>query len=173
LLKSAPNVLLMDLGLPDGSGVNVIAEAATRYPQLPIMVVTVFGDESRVVAAIKAGATGYLLKDDQSHEISAAIHSLMKGESPISPAIARHLVRLFATESADVAAPQANCLSAREHEVLKLAAKGFSHAEIAEIMTISNNTVASYTKRIYEKLSVNSRAEAIYEAARLGLLDRS
>src|SRR5262245_48342499 len=67
LLKSSPDVLLVDLGLPDGNGVNVIAEAATRYPQLPIMVITVFGDENRVVAAIKAGATGYLLKDDQSH----------------------------------------------------------------------------------------------------------
>jgi DNA-binding NarL/FixJ family response regulator len=173
LLKSAPDVLLVDLGLPDGNGVNVIAEAATRYPQLPIMVITVFGDENRVVAAIKAGATGYLLKDDHSHEISAAIRQLVNGQSPISPAIARHLVRMFAADPASVATVQSIGLTAREHEVLKLAAKGFSHAEIAEFMSISTNTVASYTKRIYEKLSVNSRAEAIYEAARLGLLDRT
>jgi len=172
LLARAPDVLLVDLGLPDGSGVDVIAEAATRYPQLPIMVITVFGDERRVVAAIKAGATGYLLKDDHSHELCAAIRQLLDGGSPISPAIARHLIRSFKLGGA-IDVTEASGLTAREQEVLSLAAKGFSYAEIAEMLGLSANTVASYTKHIYEKLSVNSRAEAVYEASRLGLLDRS
>jgi DNA-binding NarL/FixJ family response regulator len=114
-----------------------------------------------------------LLKDDQSHEISAAIRQLVKGESPISPAIARHLIRLFKADESEVEAPRAKALTAREQEVLRLAAKGFSHTEIADILKLSANTVASYTKRIYEKLSVNSRAEAVYEAVRCGLLDRT
>jgi DNA-binding NarL/FixJ family response regulator len=173
LAQRAPDVLLMDLGLPDGNGLHVIAEAATRYPTLPIMVITVFGDERRVVAAINAGATGYLLKDDRSSEINAAIRQLAAGESPISPVIARHLIRIFKGDVSGAEDRRTNPLTAREQEVLALAAKGFNHPEIAGMLNISANTVASYTKRVYEKLSVNSRAEAIYEAARIGLLDRS
>jgi DNA-binding NarL/FixJ family response regulator len=171
LRQGRPDVLLADLGLPDGNGLDVIAEAATRHAGLPIMVITVFGDERRVVRAIKAGATGYLLKDDPTHEIGAAIQLLLDGGSPISPAIARHLIRLFQPLPAQTPAAD-NRLTAREQEVLSLAAKGFSYAEIAQMLALSANTIASYTKHIYEKLAVNSRSEAIYEASRLGLIDR-
>jgi DNA-binding NarL/FixJ family response regulator len=171
LRQGRPDVLLADLGLPDGSGLDVIAEAATRHAGLPIMVITVFGDERRVVRAIKAGATGYLLKDDPTHEIGAAIQLLLDGGSPISPAIARHLIRLFQPLPAQIPAAD-NRLTAREQEVLSLAAKGFSYSEIAQMLALSANTIASYTKHIYEKLAVNSRSEAIYEASRLGLIDR-
>jgi DNA-binding NarL/FixJ family response regulator len=173
LRQGRPDVLLVDLGLPDGSGVDVIAEAATRHAGLAIMVITVFGDERRVVRAIKAGATGYLLKDDPTHEIGAALGLLLEGGSPISPAIARHLIRLFQPAPPEVAhAEGAGRLTAREQEVLGLAAKGFSYAEIAQMLDLSANTIASYTKHIYEKLAVGSRSEAIYEASRLGLIDR-
>ena len=178
LQLGAPDVLLVDLELPDGNGIEVIAEAVNRFPQLPIMVITVFGDERRVVSAIKAGASGYLLKDDESHEIGDAIRQLLEGGSPISPAIARHLIRIFKREAgskADVSVTgirSPDGLTARELEVLGLAAKGFSYSEIAQMLTLTTNTVASYTKQIYEKLSVNSRSEAIYEASRLGLIDR-
>jgi DNA-binding NarL/FixJ family response regulator len=172
LRQGRPDVLLVDLGLPDGNGVDVIAEAATRHPGLAIMVITVFGDERRVVRAIKAGATGYLLKDDPTHEIGAAIQLLLDGGSPISPAIARHLIRLFQPAAAEPRAAQSGHLTVREQEVLGLAAKGFSYAEIAQMLGLSANTIASYTKHIYEKLAVGSRAEAIYEASRLGLIDR-
>lgn len=172
LQNEAPDVLLVDLGLPDGSGIDVIAEAVTRYPKLNVMVITVFGDERRVVGAIRAGAAGYLLKDDHASELVAAIHQLNDGGSPISPAIARHLIRVFRTETgAEDEGVQP--LSAREQEVLSLAAKGFSYAEIAKVIGLSSNTVASYTKNIYKKLSVSSRAQAIYEASRLGLLNKS
>jgi DNA-binding NarL/FixJ family response regulator len=171
LRHGRPDVLLVDLGLPDGNGVDVIAEAATRHAGLPIMVITVFGDERRVVRAIKAGATGYLLKDDPTHEIGAAIQLLLEGGSPISPAIARHLIRLFQPAPPDQTQAEAR-LTAREQEVLSLAAKGFSYAEIAQMLSLSANTIASYTKHIYDKLAVSSRSEAIYEASRLGLIDR-
>lgn len=176
LAEAMPDVLLVDLELPDGNGLDVIAEAVARYPKLPIMVITVFGDERRVVSAIKAGASGYLLKDDDSHEITAAIRQLLEGGSPISPAIARHLIRLFKSSEQGESSRQANegravePLTARELEVLTLAAKGFSYGEIAQMLTLTPNTVASYTKYIYEKLSVNSKSEAIYEASRLGLI---
>jgi DNA-binding NarL/FixJ family response regulator len=172
LALGRPDVLLVDLGLPDGNGIDVIAEAAAQHAGLPIMVITVFGDERRVVAAIKAGATGYLLKDDQTHEIGAAIRQLREGGSPISAAIARHLIRHFQPQQEQAAERQASRLTTRENEVLALAAKGFSYGEIAQILDLSVNTVASYTKNIYEKLAVRSRSEAIYEASRLGLINR-
>src|SRR5436189_260699 len=91
LAASQPDVLLVDLGLPDGDGLEVIRETAQRYGSVLIMVITVFGDELRVIAAIKAGAAGYLLKDDAAIGIGAAIRQLLAGGSPISPSIARHL----------------------------------------------------------------------------------
>jgi len=171
LAAARPDVLLSDLGLPDGSGIDVIRAALRRYPDLPIMVITVFGNEKRVVAAIQAGASGYLLKDDPTHEIGAAIELLLGGGSPISPVIARHLIRHFQTPALEPAEAPRETLTPRELEVLNLASKGFSYTEIAQLLTLSSNTIASYTKRIYEKLAVGSRSEAIYEASRLGLLD--
>ncbi len=179
----APDVLLVDLGLPDGDGLEVIRSAVARWPGLRVMVITVFGDERRVVAALKAGASGYLLKDDSSIEIGAALEQLLAGGAPISPAIARHLIAHFRAEPAATGtttpstrgatrrdAGEALHLSERERELLQLAAKGFTYAEIAKMLAIMPNTVASYTKRIYTKLSVGSRAEAVFEASRLGLL---
>jgi DNA-binding NarL/FixJ family response regulator len=172
LAASRPDVLLVDLGLPDGNGIDVIRAALQRHPGLPIMVITVFGNERRVVSAIQAGATGYLLKDDPTHEIGAAIELLLQGGSPISPAIARHLIRHFQEHDVAPAAAAHETLTARELEVLALATKGFSYPEIAQLLGLSANTIASYTKHIYEKLAVGSRSEAIYEASRLGLLER-
>jgi DNA-binding NarL/FixJ family response regulator len=172
LLAARPHVLLVDLGLPDGNGIDVIRAALRRHPDLPIMVITVFGNEKRVIAAIQAGASGYLLKDDPTHEIGAAIDLLMQGGSPISPAIARHLIRHFQERGDPPSAASRETLTARELEVLALATKGFSYPEIAQLLGLSTNTIASYTKHIYEKLAVGSRSEAIYEASRLGLLER-
>jgi len=172
LCNRSVDVLLVDLGLPDGNGIDVIAWAAYRSPQLKIMVITVFGDEKRVVSAIKAGAIGYLLKSDGTQQIGIAIRQLLDGGSPISPAIARHLIRLFAASETCESSTRSEPLKSREQEILSLAAKGFSYGEIAQMLRLSVNTVAMHTKTIYEKLSVNSRAAAVYEASRLGLLDR-
>ena len=160
-----PDVLLVDLELPDGSGTELIGLASG---QSQILVISVFGDEKRVVGAIRAGASGYLLKDDDAREISVAIHQILNGESPISPAIASHLIAHFqrnAASQTDVS------LSLREQDVLMLASKGYTYNEIAELMNVSANTVGTYTKRIYTKLEVNSKAAAVYEAKRLGLMD--
>jgi DNA-binding NarL/FixJ family response regulator len=174
-----PDVLLCDLQLPDGNGVDVIRVARELHPAVEVMVISVFGDEQRVVTALKAGATGYLLKDDPSSEIGAAISQLLQGGSPISPAIARYLIRVFRpagpSESTAPAQPADSAidLTTRELEVLQLAAKGFSYGEIARMLGISGATVSSYTKKIYGKLAVHSRSEAVYEASRLGLIDEA
>jgi DNA-binding NarL/FixJ family response regulator len=167
---SRPAVLLVDLGLPDGDGLDIIRETARRWPAVLIMVITVFGDELKVVSSIKAGATGYLLKDDAAVGIGEAIRQMLAGGSPISPAIARHLIRHF-RPAASQAAPSPVALTPREMEILTLASKGFSYAETAALLGLTSSTVSSYTKNIYGKLAVSSRSEAVYEATRMGLIN--
>jgi DNA-binding NarL/FixJ family response regulator len=173
LERARPDVLLVDLGLPDGNGLDVVREVANRWPSVLIMVITIFGDETRVVGAIKAGASGYLLKDDAAEGIGAAIHQLLEGGAPISPGIARHLIRQLRPSNAQAAGNAVIKLSAREHEVLTLASKGYNYAETAALLGLTPSTVGSYTKTIYEKLAVGSRSEAVYEATRLGLIGDS
>mgnify|MGYP005853778157 CR=1 FL=1 len=168
--NAAPRVLLADLELPDGSGIDVIRAARHASPATEAMVISVFGDEAHVVAAIEAGATGYLLKDSSAEEIGAAILKLIAGESPISASIARHLLRRFQVAPAERTKPDAPHLTPREMEVLQLIAKGLSYARIADTLAMSANTVPSYVKQIYRKLEVNSRGEAVFEAMQLGLL---
>lgn len=169
--KTTPDVLLVDLDLPDGSGIDIIRRESQRHPKLAIMVISVFGDEVHVLQAIQAGARGYLLKDSDSSEIGYSIQQLIKGGSPISPSIARHLIKKFQIDpQVEEVNENAIILSDREHEVLELASKGFSYTETASILDISVNTVASYTKRVYVKLSVHSRSEAVYEATQMGLM---
>ncbi|WKB54433.1 response regulator transcription factor [Eleftheria terrae] len=181
LLSTRPDVLLVDLGLPDGNGVHLIEQAARSLPDCDVMVVTVFGDERHVLASIEAGATGYLLKDAEAAEIVEQIRVLKAGGSPISAVIARQLLRRFAgwtpppaaapaPRSADTAAGD-HLLSPREREVLTLSSKGYSFDEIATMLALSRHTVTSFVKRIYRKLQVHSKTEAVYEARHLGLLD--
>ncbi|MEM6707921.1 MAG: response regulator transcription factor [Pseudomonadota bacterium] len=171
-----PDALLVDLQLPDGDATKLIADYTAAHPALPILVISVFGDEQRVVRALRAGAQGYLLKDDSGDDLAASIRALCAGLSPISPAIARHLIRSFQTPdrlvSDDATAPDgaALALSEREREVLKLASKGLTYQETAEVLGVTVNTVGTYTRRIYTKLAVNSRSEALFEARQLGLM---
>ena len=174
--RQAPDVLLTDLGLPDGSGIDLIRETAARHPATDIMVITVFGDEQHVISSIEAGATGYVLKDSLPEEFLALIAQLRAGGSPISPTIARQLLRRMQlapvatpTRPAPPADPDA-ALSARESEVLGLIAKGFNFAEIARLLSVSPHTITAHVKKIYQKLAVHSRGEAVYEASRMGLL---
>jgi DNA-binding NarL/FixJ family response regulator len=169
LIRTAPDVLLVDLDLPDMSGIEIIRETAQRHPQTDIMVVTVFGDERHVLASIEAGATGYLLKDSLPDEFIALINQLRAGGSPISPVIARVLLRQL-RPSERPAPPTSTRLSGREVEILSLIAKGFSFAEIGRLLTISAHTVTTHVKKLYQKLAVHSRGEAVYEATRMGLL---
>ena len=172
LARHTPDVLLVDLGLPDMSGIAVIREAAQRHPDIDIMVVTVFGDEEHVLASIEAGATGYLLKDSLPEDFIDLIKQLRAGGSPISPMIARQLLKKLhsSTDNSPGSASISPGLSARESEILSYISKGFSFGEIAKLMEISPHTVVSYVKKIYQKLAVHSRGEAVYEASRMGLV---
>ena len=173
-----PDVLLVDLGLPGGSGIGLIRHARATQPDCDTMVVTVFGDEQHVLAAIEAGATGYLLKDTRPSDVAEQIRVLRAGGSPISPVIARRLLTRFGAPPAVPAAGAASAvqpgdatLSAQERQVLTLSAKGYSYDEIARLMAVSRHTVTTYVKRSYRKLQVHSKTEAVYEARRLGLVD--
>jgi DNA-binding NarL/FixJ family response regulator len=168
------DVLIVDLGLPDGSGLALIDEQRRRAPATAILVLTVFGDEQKLLRAIECGARGYLLKDESSIGLLDAIGELLAGGAPLSPAIARHLIGRMQSAATPAARDDqaSESLTAREIEVLQLAAKGYNHTEVARLLDLSRNTVASYTRHIYEKLEVHSRAEALYEASRLGLIER-
>lgn len=173
LEREQPDVLLTDLGLPDRSGVEIIRHVAGHWPDCDIMVVTIFGDEQHVLESIEAGATGYLLKDMPADEFLHQIRTLKAGGSPISPVIARRLLNRFREPlppTAAAAAGDDTALSERESSVLALIAKGFSFDEIAKLLDLSRHTVTTYVKRIYRKLQVRSKTEAVYEARRLGLV---
>lgn len=165
-----PAVMLVDLGLPDGSGVELIRESRALAPPPEAMVISVFGDERHVVGAIEAGASGYLLKDATAAQIADSIAQLLAGGSPISPGIARHLLRRF-QEPPPEADPDIPKLTPRETDVLQLITKGLSYAEIAGTLGMSVHTVTSHIKHIYRKLEVRSRGEAVFEALQRGLLD--
>ncbi|MBW8759730.1 MAG: response regulator transcription factor [Burkholderiales bacterium] len=164
------DVALVDLGLPDGNGIDLIREIARTRPDADVMVVTVFGDEAHVLASIEAGATGYLLKRSLNDTLGATVRELRAGGSPISPVIARQLLHRFKKDSPTPAVVDDGGLSEREREVLLFIAKGFTVGEIANMLHLSAHTVATHVKHIYRKLAVHSRTEAVFEAGRMGLL---
>ncbi len=172
LERHLPDVLLTDIGLPDGSGIELIGATHALERRVLPMVITVFGDEQHVVAALEAGALGYLLKDTPSEQVAPAIMELVAGGSPISPSIARHLLRRFRAPAERDAPlePEAPALSHRERDVLTYIVKGFTYAEAARLLEISEHTVATHVRKIYRKLAVTSRGEAVYEALQLGLV---
>ena len=169
------DVLIVDLGLPDGSGIEAIRAARQVRPDADILVATVFDDERSVVSAICAGASGYVVKDSTPSEWLSAMTELRAGNSPISPKIARHGVG--GVQQPTIFRPAGSIpvggrppLSSRETEVLRLVAKGFSLVEVAQILKVSHTTARSHAKNIYRKLEVHSRGEAVFEATRMGLL---
>ncbi len=164
------DVLLCDLGLPDGSGIALIAETSRLYPDTDIIVITIFADQAKVLASIKAGARGYLLKDERFDDCVAGIREIRRGGSPISPIIARQLLRQLQPDRS-TADPRGEGLSPREAEVLNLLARGFSYAEIAGLLGLSTQTVGTHVKNLYRKLDVNSRSEAVFEASSRGIMD--
>ena len=177
--QQRPDVLLLDLGLPDLRGVEVIRHAAAHRPGCDVLVVTMFGDDAHVVESIEAGATGYLLKDASTERVVASIHELHDGGAPISPGIARRVLARFrvalkpapAEVDARAEAPAPSTpLTPRETELLRLTAKGLPFDEIGQLLGISSHTVVAHVKNIYRKLAVHSRSEAVYEASQLGLL---
>lgn len=168
-------MLIVDLDLPDGFGLDLIRRTAANMPEVDIMVLANANDNPHVVSAIESGATGYVLKTEIENSLVSAIRLLAAGGSPVSPEVAKSVLRALRTYTTHTiektTAPiQPNPLSERETEILQLLAKGMSFNEIGDILTISPHTVTAHIKKIYRKLQVHSRGEAVYEAAQMGLI---
>jgi DNA-binding NarL/FixJ family response regulator len=172
LARQAPRVLLTDLQLPDGHGVELIRETRQRFPDTEIMVISILGDEESVISAIMVGATGYILKDAFPTDIAATVRELVAGHSPISASIARFIVRRTQASTEPPPGPPLNTakLTPREIDILWGIAKGFSYAEIASHLGMSRQTVPGHIKSIYRKLEVHTRGEAVFEALQQGLI---
>ncbi len=166
-LKNAkPEVMLTDLGLPGMSGVELIKKAKEEMPSLEIMAHTVFEDREMVFSAIKAGASGYILKGSSPREVIESIHSLYKGGAPMSPKIARKIIHEFQ----DDALSEQYLLTQREKEVVKRVEEGLTYKEIGERLNISTHTVHTHIKNIYEKLQAKDRNDAIIKARQRGII---
>ena len=189
------DVLLVDLGLPDIPGLQVIDRCRGMQPACAVMVLSIFGDEANMLRAFEAGASGYLLKDGTERDLAAHIRHLRAGGSPMSPVIARQLLRrwqartdapLHAGAGALVGLAQGTIgsamassalprtppvrLSPRESEVLDLVSRGFTYAEVGARMGVSASTVQTHIRNIYGKLDVHNKSEAVFEARNLGWL---
>jgi DNA-binding NarL/FixJ family response regulator len=179
-----PDVLLVDLGLPDGSGIDVIAQTSRSHPQTDCMVITMFGDEANMIRAFEAGARGYLLKSDNQETLSEHVMQLRQGGSPMSPIIARQLLSRMTIKqpsapgdpappnysSASEPADNNRRLTAREHEILQYISRGYTYAELSRYLNIGQTTVLTHVRNIYSKLSVHSKTEAVFEARQMGLI---
>jgi DNA-binding NarL/FixJ family response regulator len=166
--RQAFEVALVDLDLPDGSGLAVIAALRRRSPATAAVVTTIFDDDAHVFPAMQAGAQGYLLKEQPREQFIAGLQGILRGEPPLSPAIARRMIAHFNSGGPERMPEVA--LTPRETEVLRLVAKGFTQLEIAGHLGLSRHTVVDHVKSLYRKLNVSSRAEAALEATRRGLV---
>ncbi|HSH89969.1 MAG TPA: response regulator transcription factor [Ramlibacter sp.] len=167
---------LIDLGLPDGSGIDVVGALRAHQPQALPVVVTIYDDDDHLFPALQAGAFGYLLKEQPQETLVAQLLRMSAGEPPLSPPIARRVLGHFAGAGTrrDSLVRQLEDevrLTDRETEVLQRVAKGYTLPEIAQQFGLSRHTIADYIKQIYRKLNVSSRAEAALEAARRGLVN--
>ncbi|GAA3195122.1 MULTISPECIES: response regulator transcription factor [Streptomyces] len=160
-----PDVILMDLRMPGGSGVEAIAELTRRGARAKVLVLTTYDTDSDTLPAIEAGATGYLLKDAPRDELFTAVRAAAAGRTVLSPAVASRLVTAVRSP-----APADATLSAREREVLALVAKGTSNREIARVLFISEATVKTHLTHIYAKLDAKDRAAAVANAYDRGIL---
>lgn len=173
LEKTPIDLLLTDLGLPDGSGLSVIRCCRRLQPRADIMVLTMFSDDDQILACIEAGASGYVLKESAHRNVLRSILELRSGGSPISPMIARKVLARMqnhAMRIPDDDAARASLLTRRESAILELIAQGGSYAKVAQMLSLSLGTVQTHIKHIYSKLCVHSRAEAVIEARRRGLI---
>jgi len=164
--ETRPDVALVDLGLPDLDGIEVTRQIKARWPEIEVLIFTVFDDEERVLQAVHAGASGYLLKGAPVGRIVEAVRDVHAGGSVIQPRLARSLLRrLQPAEDPSVR------LTPRETEILTLIAKGLSNRTAAETLGLSRATVRTHLEHIYAKLQVKNRTEAVTEAIRQGIIE--
>ncbi len=166
------HAILVDLGLPDGSGIDVIRHCQKTHPQTDVLVITMFGDEANMISAFEAGAKGYILKDGSQEDVALHLQSLKAGGSPMSPIVARRLLtRLGMGQTGKQAKKtQAPMLTAKEQEVLRLLSRGYNYVEVSKLCNVSDSTIRTHVRNIYDKLEVHNKAEALFEARQLGLL---
>ena len=174
LVQESPIALaLVDLGLPDGNGIDLITELRNSDPALGILVISAWSTEDVLLGALRAGATGYVLKERDDLEVSLSIRSVLRGGAPIDPVIARRIIAELQpapSPSTETAASDEVKLSMREGQILELVAEGLANREIAERLFLSRYTVECHIKHIYRKLAVSSRVKAVREARSRGLL---
>lgn len=169
--QNPTDICLVDLQLPDGSGLDFV-EHVKKRSNTKILILTILGDRTSVLVSLKAGANGYLLKDTPPTQIRRDIHATLKGENPISPQAATHLLKLFQDQPKNVIiSNEGIILTDRERDILIMFSRGLSYKETADTLDISHHTVSDYVKSIYKKLSVHSRNEAIFEATQMGLIN--
>ena len=180
LEKAQPDVLLQDLGLPRMSGIEVTRLVKRRWPAVEVLIFTIFDEEEKVLDAVKAGASGYLLKGSSSERIIEAIREVKAGGTMIQPNLARRLLRHFRVPETDAKPPPATGyreepptkpLTEREVEILRLIAKGLSNNEAAGVLDLSRATIRTHLEHIYQKLEVTNRVEAVTEGLRKGLIE--
>jgi DNA-binding NarL/FixJ family response regulator len=178
LERVRPDVILQDLGLPRMSGIDVTREVKKRWPAIEVLVFTIFDEEEKVIDAVKAGASGYLLKGTAAEKVIDGIREVHAGGSVIQPNLARRLLRHFhVPEEASAPRPPlreeppGRPLSEREIEILRLIAKGLSNPEAAGVLNLSRATVRTHLEHIYQKLEVTNRVEAVTEGLRKGLIE--
>jgi DNA-binding NarL/FixJ family response regulator len=175
-----PDVILCDLGLPRMSGIDVTREVKARFPAVEVLIFTIFDEEEKVLGAVKAGASGYLLKGTPAERIVEAIRDVKDGGSVIQPSLAKRLLKAFhlaeepspapADDAADDDAGPRASLTSREIEILRLIAKGLSNSEAASVLSLSRATVRTHLEHIYQKLDVTNRVEAVTVGIRRGII---
>ncbi|WP_028670700.1 response regulator [Saccharospirillum impatiens] len=173
LQQARYDLALLDISLPDGNGTNLIRQIRAFNADTYVVMATIYDDDDHLFAALKEGAQGFLLKDQPRERLVEQIQGITRGEPPLSPSIARRVLRHFRNVATATPSPTADQtgLTAREEEVLRLLANGYKRCDISSALDISSNTVAAHTKQIYRKLNVSGRAEATLQAVRLGVVD--
>lgn len=170
--RQAFDLALLDLNLPDGSGLQLMAPLRMRQPAVLCVVATIYDDDEHLFEALRQGAAGYVLKEQSREQLADMLRGLVAGQPPLSPAIARRLMRQF-SQAAPLSPPRADAalptLTPRERETLGLIGKGYSVAQAASALDISNHTAHDHVRNIYRKLAIGSRAEAALVARELGL----
>lgn len=180
-LARRPHLLLLDVNLPDGSGLDLLPWLHAQAPGTQTVIVSSLGDDATILQALRGGAIGYLLKNGSDAELELSLASIQRGGAPLDPVIARRILSLMAvpapssapiaTIRPDPAKPPSSALSSRETQVLQLVAQGHSNGEIAQSLNLSLNTIECHAKSIYRKLAVHSRAAAVHQARSVGWLD--
>ena len=168
--QNKPDLILMDLKMPIMDGVQATRQIHQRYAEIKVLVLTTYDDEEWIMAALHAGADGYLLKDTPSEKLRSAIIDTVTGKMHLDPSVAGKVVQNLGTTNYSVETAEFS-LTDREHEILELMAQGLSNADIARTLFLSEGTVRNYTSHLFSKLGVNDRTQAVIAALRYGLVD--